>query len=193
MPGDGPALLGVPDTEFLSIKRVMCKTVDNKTTSSKFYLQISHVPDSQNCKTNKDLQAKLDKDCKSKDKTNVSNYHNSSKSKTSMPYNLNSSDNKEADKRASDTITNRLHNEFNDLFSGIGCFKGMFSLQVKEGSHPDQAPLKRVAYALQKPLKEELSWLQKQQIMAQLGVDETSEWCNSFILVPKANGKVRLV
>ena len=25
-----------------------------------------------------------------------------------------------------------------------------------------------------------------------LGVDETAEWCNSFVLVPKANGKVRL-
>ena len=28
--------------------------------------------------------------------------------------------------------------------------------------------------------------------MALLGVDETSEWCNSFVLVPKASGKVRL-
>ena len=34
--------------------------------------------------------------------------------------------------------------------------------------------------------------LQKQDIIAPLGVDETSEWCNSFMLVPKANGKVRL-
>ena len=25
-----------------------------------------------------------------------------------------------------------------------------------------------------------------------LGIDETSEWCNSFVLVPKANSKVRL-
>ena len=25
-----------------------------------------------------------------------------------------------------------------------------------------------------------------------LGVEETAEWCNSFVLVPKANGKVRL-
>ena len=25
-----------------------------------------------------------------------------------------------------------------------------------------------------------------------LGVDEMAEWCNSFALVPKANGKVRL-
>ena len=32
----------------------------------------------------------------------------------------------------------------------------------------------------------------KQDIIAPLGVDETAQWCNSFVLVPKANGKVRL-
>ena len=29
------------------------------------------------------------------------------------------------------------------------------------------------------------------QIIVLLGVDETSEWCNSFILVPKVNSNVR--
>ena len=29
-------------------------------------------------------------------------------------------------------------------------------------------------------------------IITLLGVDKTSEWCNSFVLVPKANGKVRV-
>ena len=29
-------------------------------------------------------------------------------------------------------------------------------------------------------------------IITPLGIDETMEWCNSFVLVPKANGKVRL-
>ena len=29
-------------------------------------------------------------------------------------------------------------------------------------------------------------------IITPLGVDEMAEWCNSFVLVPKANGKVRL-
>ena len=29
-------------------------------------------------------------------------------------------------------------------------------------------------------------------IITPLGVDETAEWCNSFVLVPKATGKVRL-
>ena len=29
-------------------------------------------------------------------------------------------------------------------------------------------------------------------IIMPLGTDETLEWCNSFVLVPKANGKMRL-
>ena len=49
-----------------------------------------------------------------------------------------------------------------------------------------------MAYALQKPFKEELECLQKMYIITPLGVDELVEWCNSFVLVPKANGKVRL-
>ena len=48
------------------------------------------------------------------------------------------------------------------------------------------------AYALQEPLKEELWRIQRQQIIVPLGVDMTSKWCNSFMLVPKANSKVRL-
>ena len=35
-------------------------------------------------------------------------------------------------------------------------------------------------------------WLQQQDIIAQLGVNKMVEWCNSFLLVPKPNGKVRL-
>ena len=29
-------------------------------------------------------------------------------------------------------------------------------------------------------------------IIMPLGIDESTEWCNSFVLVPEANGKVRL-
>ena len=53
-------------------------------------------------------------------------------------------------------------------------------------------PPRCVAYALQKPFKDELDWLQKLDIITPLWVDKTEEWCNSFVLVPKANGKVRL-
>ena len=65
-------------------------------------------------------------------------------------------------------------------------------MQLKPNSKPYQAPPKHVAYVLQKLFKEELEQLQKMDIITPLGVDETVEWCNSFVLVPKANGKVRL-
>ena len=33
---------------------------------------------------------------------------------------------------------------------------------------------------------------QEQDIISPLGIDQMTEWCNSFVLVPKHNGKVRL-
>ena len=81
---------------------------------------------------------------------------------------------------------------FDNVFNGIGCFEGTFLLQFKPDSRPYQAPPRHVAYALQKPFKDELDQLQRMDIITPLGVDEMAEWCNSFVLVPKANGKVRL-
>ena len=49
-----------------------------------------------------------------------------------------------------------------------------------------------MAYALQKLFKEELEWLQKMDIITPLGVMKQQSGCSSFVLVPKANGKVRL-
>ena len=43
-----------------------------------------------------------------------------------------------------------------------------------------------------KPLKEGIEQLQKQYIITPLGMEETVELCNSFVLVPTSNGKVRL-
>ena len=39
-------------------------------------------------------------------------------------------------------------------------------------------------------LPEEKERLQRQQIIVALGMDEKSEWSSSFVLVPRANGKV---
>ena len=46
--------------------------------------------------------------------------------------------------------------EFKDIFIGRGCFDGLVSLPAKANSNPYQAPPRCVAYALQKPFKEEL-------------------------------------
>ena len=78
-----------------------------------------------------------------------------------------------------------------DVFTGIGCFVGTFSLQVKLDSKLYQVSPRCIAYALQKPFKEALEQLQHQDIKTPLGVDVTAECCNSFMLVPGPNGKVR--
>ena len=51
---------------------------------------------------------------------------------------------------------------------------------------------RHVAHSFHKPLKKKLEWLQKQDIIIQLGADETAEWNKNFVLVPKPNGKFRL-
>ena len=104
--------------------------------------------------------------------------------------NIDPSPNKENDKRASANITKQIQKEFEEVNTGIGCFEGMFPLQVKPDSKSYQA--RCVTYALQKLVKEESKKLQSQDIRTLLGVDETVEWCNSFALVPKSNCKVRL-
>ena len=44
------------------------------------------------------------------------------------------------DKRASANMTRQIQKEFENIFMGIGCFEGTFSLQVKPDSKPYQVP-----------------------------------------------------
>ena len=71
-------------------------------------------------------------------------------------------------------------------------FDGTFSFKDKQDSKLDHVPPRHVTYALQKQFKEELKWLQQQDIITDVEMDETAEWCNGFILVPKTNRQVRL-
>ena len=42
-----------------------------------------------------------------------------------------SSNNTDANKSKSNAMTQRIHEKFGNMFNGIGCFKGTFSLQLK--------------------------------------------------------------
>ena len=50
----------------------------------------------------------------------------------------------------------------------------MFSLQMKPEHKQSEVPLRYIAYALQKPFKEELEKLQQQDIIKPLSIDETT-------------------
>ena len=53
-------------------------------------------------------------------------------------YSLNNVD---ADKRRSSTMRQSIHTRFGEVFIGIGCFKGTFSLQLKPDSKPYPSPI----------------------------------------------------
>ena len=72
----------------------------------------------------------------------------------------------ESNKKKSAESTHQIHKDFNDVFNGIGCFEGTFSLQLKPDSKPYWAPPRHMAYTLQKPFQEELERLQQQDIIA---------------------------
>ena len=83
-----------------------------------------------------------------------------------------------------------MHNSYSDLFTEIGHSKKNISVQNKADVKPYQTLHKCIGYELQEPSRKELEILQ--QILALLGVDETAEWCNSFVIVSEPNGMVLL-
>ena len=58
-----------------------------------------------------------------------------------------------------------MHKDYDDVFNGIGCFEGTFSLQLKADSKPYQAPLRYMAYALQMEFQGEVRKAMKTWIL----------------------------
>ena len=72
-------------------------------------------------------------------------------------------------------IIEQLQNEFKDMFTGICCFDGLFSLHVKVSSKPYDVPPRCVAYAPQKTFKEVTRKATAARFNHTLGKDETVE------------------
>ena len=177
VPGNGQVLLGMPDIAALKILNINIDSIQAEVGS---------------CKTNREQEThKVMEGCTNIYTVGVSKQtaNGQTQSKKSINY-FYSSKNTEADKRESDVMTQKISNTYCNVFNGIGCFTGTFLLQLKPDSKPYQVAPRHMAYALQKLFKEELEWLQELDIIAPLGVDEMAEWCNSFMVVPKANGKM---
>ena len=180
--GNGQALLGIPDTVAFNILNLNIDSIQTELASCKTNRKQEAHTVAEGC-TNRDTVGFIKQEANGQNGQNQSN---------KLIYYFYSLQNTEADKRESNAMAQKTHNTFSDVFNGIGCFKGTFSLQLKPNSKPYQVPPRHVAYALQKLFKEELDRLQEMDIIAPLGVDQMAEWCNSFVLVPKANGKVWL-
>ena len=81
--------------------------------------------------------------------------------------------------------------QYNSVFQpGIGTIRGYKAdIHLKEGTKPVFKKSRPVAYALQPLLEAELERLQSEGILKPV---ETSQWATPLVVVPKANGKIRV-
>ena len=191
VPRNGQALLGFQDTAALKIININIDSIQAAEEECN-----TNIGDAEESNTTQEVPV-VEKSYKNmKADSNVDNNingHNASTNINSLTNYFFPLPNVEADKRKSIELTCKEYMKyFANVFNRIGCFEGTFSLQLKPHSKPYQASPRCMAYALQKPFKDELDQLQKMDIITPLGVDKTAEWCNSFVLVPHMNGKVRL-
>ena len=86
----------------------------------------------------------------------------------------------------------KIKHDYKDLFTGIGNMNTVIDIKLKNNAIPYVAPIRRVAHALQEPLRLELEKLVDEEIFRKLKTDKKSEWLNSFLCVCKPNGSIRL-
>ena len=82
--------------------------------------------------------------------------------------------------------------KFPNLFKGLGKLDGphyVVKLKPDAKPHAISTP-RRAPVPLLSKVKEELSRMEQMEIISK--VDEPTEWCAGMVVVPKANGKVRI-
>ena len=155
----------MPDTDALQIMNINIDSIDAEDVENgEWYINTSTTQES-NTKQETGGAAKC---CANTDSISKST-NNSTKSmvntNTNIPTNyFLSGPSCDTDKKKSARIIQQIQKEFNDVFNGIGCFEGTFSLQLKLDSRPYQVPPRHIAYALQNLFKDELERLQQQDI-----------------------------
>ena len=97
------------------------------------------------------------------------------------------------DKISKDWIVNNP--KYQHLFQGIGRFKcDPVQIKIEHNAIPVQKPPQRVPLALKDQFKQELNKMVSQCILSKLDDANVNvpEWLNSFVVVKKPNGKLRI-
>ena len=86
------------------------------------------------------------------------------------------------------------HPKYASLFSGIGHFRcSPVHITMRQNSTPVQKPPRRVPIAMKDKFKQELDAMESQGIVSKFdGHDVSPEWLNSFVIVKKPNGNLRI-
>ena len=88
------------------------------------------------------------------------------------------------------TKIDELIEEFSDVFSGQGCLSQEYDIQVKSAIKPVVHAARKLPVSMKEKVKKELDRMEKLKIIRR--VDEPTDWVNSMVVVPKADGEVRI-
>ena len=86
------------------------------------------------------------------------------------------------------------YEKYKHLFQGIGHFKcNPVSIEMQEGSTPVRKPARKVPLALREKFKQVIDSMVKAGILTEVTPEmSTPEWLNSFVIVKKPNGNLRV-
>ncbi|XP_023815343.1 uncharacterized protein K02A2.6-like isoform X2 [Oryzias latipes] len=87
-------------------------------------------------------------------------------------------------------LLEEIKTEFQDVFTGDGCLKGEYELEIDPTVQPVKLPKRRVPVSMMKPLKEELKSLEDRRIITP--VEHSTEWISGMVTVQKPNGRPRI-
>lgn len=86
--------------------------------------------------------------------------------------------------------TDSIVQEFSDVFVGLGCLPGEYSIQVDPSVKPVVHPCRKVPFAIQDKLKDELDRMEQLEVICK--EDNPTQWVSSMVVVEKKNGKLRI-
>ena len=82
---------------------------------------------------------------------------------------------------------------FKSIFSGCGRFPiEPVNIQLSDDVVPIQEPARCVPMSLKDKFEQEIHSMEKQGIISKLDCNEATEWLNSFVVVMKPNGDLRI-
>ena len=85
----------------------------------------------------------------------------------------------------------KLTKRFPKLFNGLGKLAGEYHIRIREGAQPySLLTPRRVAIPLLTSVRKELTRMEELGVI--FPVNQPTDWCAGMVVVPKANGKVRI-
>jgi hypothetical protein len=86
--------------------------------------------------------------------------------------------------------TNRIIEEYADVFKGLGCLDGEYNVTIDPSVRPIVQPTRKVPLNLRPKLKQLLDDLERRGVIIKR--TEPTDWVNALLLVEKKNGSLRV-